>query len=79
MAFLSERQYIGPPQLYLSWKHYSLIKESTDTLFIYSGPLHNVKFSGNSLYRIFLPLFTIIKWPHTFEMMKQEQIIILYL
>jgi len=26
-----------------------------------------------------LPLFTIIRWTHTFEMMKQEQIIILYL
>jgi hypothetical protein len=62
----------------LSWQHYSLIKEYTNTIFTYNGPLHNVQFSGNCLYRIFLPLFTIIRRPHIFGRMKQVQIINLY-
>lgn len=79
MAFLPERQYTSPPWIYVSWQHYSLIKQYTNTTFTYNCPLHNVQFSRNCLYRIFLTLFTIIRWPHTSEMMKQAQIIILHL
>jgi hypothetical protein len=33
--------------------HYVLFNKYLNTIFTYSGPLQNVQFSGNCLYRIF--------------------------